>query len=1721
MPKKLERKPGPWKFEKAKVDRSPGGSGLLGGGQQPPTVLNGIRTNEALLGTPLPIIIGQQRASWKLLWYGAFKSWQASQGGSGLTKGGSSYVYSASVLGAVCMGPCINLLAVWSSNGKFAIISYSETYVISGVYTYTPANSNFFVQDFGVGFQANYQVEVNDFGSPGATTYSGTQQVPLTYTTNPSPADGEYAIVNNPSIGPFVLSSVDTNGNYQGTITGGDNDSYVGFGFDITGFSNNQNNVVAVQCIASTETSLSLAVSTIPEVNAASAVVQQVQYVFNPAQNGKTVVITYVTYRYHIDEDELDIVPSSPPYQVTVQNQNGYYGDTGVFYYPSGVALRSVSIVPTVTGTYNPNGGNYLFASGDSGQGVVITYLYNDPNYDKNDPTGKLNLTFYGGGLGQSAWPYLTDTYPSAALGYSEVCYVASAALYLGFTPVLPQMNFEVLGPYSFGNGVPDACPADAIYGLLTSPEYKYNFPVGNIDVSLLEGNSSAKAQWVTNNFFISAILDSQSALMNTISNWCEAGQVYIAWDEGLIKFIPLVDTTTVGNGLTYYPPTQPIIDLDDNDFVRKENEDPIVIDQTPWQSRWNRVSIRWAVRVNSYNQDILQIQDEAAILQYGLMSETPKSYEFICTEAAAQFAANMRLQRLSAIYTTYKFTLTANMAFLSVGDIVTITDGLLGQAGTLFGRTPCRLIRMTDDPVQGIICEAENFPWSVGTSYLYNKQAQIPSNTGDGPQEDPGDTTAVIIEIPNEAAQFNGDTLYIFGNGANVNWGGFQLWVSFDGIDYRYYNQYTTEGKIGLTTADYPLHSDPDLSNTLTVDMQQSGAVLQSVSNSAWDSFTTASALLSPGQAFQELELAASGTAVGSVGGSNTASQGPFQFTATTDLPAGIGLPWTNPNGILSNSSYASRTLTRVSGTLAAGVYLQGSIQAYFYNSASSPQGAIRFSYPISTTPGAQLGFGVFLEATAVGNSLMFNTPPSSFSGASDPNVHPIKWATIRSDGAITGFTIPYLGDKGQSYFTVLVGTFYIPVAGSYPITISHDDGLLFAISGASIVSAVDPGNPSSNIPSNPFAQTRTLVMGYSFPAYTGSGGHFPSPNPTFLGGINGQGFHPENYVINFPSPGFYQFEIDWMQLSGPQVLGVYSGATSSSPWSATTITPATASQNFSDFLVGEGAGFSVPTGSNSIIAVQVNATSYATVSNASTVPMIAASLVFNGSQLGVPINLVAGAYPTSPTNVSVGNLTSLSTWNLLPGSLTPAIVNDPSFGVQFQALISGTVGNASTLNIQNAKIIVVWETAGTVIGWTNPQNVSSNVSYATATFTSDQNLTQWLYSYNFGYSLPFGFILAGITVTVNAYTTASAAQLTTMLVSNEQRIGAPKAILISNSASDYTFGASSDDWGAAGYWNVNNLNAQGIDGFGTMMQVEGAFGDTVHVNNVRITLYGTSVTNLEFVAFETATLVGQNTYALTSIHRGILGTFPCDHPPGSVFAELNQATIIYQVPAQYIGSTIYFKLLSFNAYGYQLQNLSDVTAYAVPIQGLGPGAIDSETGALLTGTPNFEVTRMESAFAAVHGPFGIQNIPSGYALVGPVGQLSGTPQWQNVQEGAGGGVNDIYIYIPTQAGLYGPNQELYYSVPVRSIILPVGLIGTHAGCRQAPTTNVSVTLFQNNTTIGTVNFTAASTVPLITFSNAISFNGTTDSFSISAPASVDRTFAGFWVDIFASRIN
>jgi hypothetical protein len=404
----------------------------------------------------------------------------------------------------------------------------------------------------------------------------------------------------------------------------------------------------------------------------------------------------------------------------------------------------------------------------------------------------------------------------------------------LGFSAEMPNYNYECTCPGVVGGGIVDAAVDFCISDLLTNPIYGAQF-AGTLDISL---TTLARSYWAANNFFISPLLDSARTAADIVSEWCEAGNVGVYWSEGLMKFIPYGDTTQVANGYTYTPQTHPVVDLNDDDFLSDgSGGDPVTVERTPWQDAYNDVKVQFENRINNYNPDVVEERDAYAISQYGLRAEGQKDYSFIKTAPAAIFAANIRLKRLVYIRAQYHFSISAvRFSFLEPMDIVTLTDLTMG-----LNFTPVRITTIEEDD-QGVMqVTAEEFPWGTATATLFPKQPVQPYQPI-AQQTDPGNTTPYIFETTPQHMLGAQNTIFIACAGANINWGGCHIWLSFDGTNYGSNPIGKVDGshRMGVLTTTLPFHADPDTTDTLGVDMSLSAAVLQSVSLAAADNFAT-----------------------------------------------------------------------------------------------------------------------------------------------------------------------------------------------------------------------------------------------------------------------------------------------------------------------------------------------------------------------------------------------------------------------------------------------------------------------------------------------------------------------------------------------------------------------------------------------------------------------------------------------------------------------------------------------------------------------------------------------------------------------------------------------------------------------------------------------------------------------------------------------------------------
>jgi hypothetical protein len=548
-------------------------------------------------------------------------------------------------------------------------------------------------------------------------------------------------------------------------------------------------------------------------------------YTFAAADAGAVVTICYscVYSLYYFEQTQAAEIPNSSPYQISTTNWQYFWSDGGVVRVDTGAAL--------VNGTdYTESAGVYTFSSSLAGVYVYITYTYVSNNADITN-SSTLNVTFYGGTLRQAPASYMQSKYPGSAFGYTGICYVLANPMALGESATTPSYNYEVVGLNIFPGGSLDAHPCDAFRTLLYDGFLGVGFPSANVDAW-----TSCYAYWAANGYLISKCLDTQTSVADALGKIIETGNVGAVWSDGLLKLIPYGDATCVGNGYTFTPNTTPVATLTWNDLLpaspekagTSTSDDVLQVSQKAPQDCWNYVQAQWSNRLNDYNNELINEQNDAFVNDYGRRIESPQTWDWITTAAAAAWALNLRLKRQCYIRNTYRFWLPFWFSYIEPMDIVTLPTG-----------ENVRITQIEDDPGGRLAVEGEQWTYGTGNVSIYPKQG--PSSFQPTISQDlPGNTSAVIFETPAQGTLVQENAVQIAVAGNQASWGGCDIYVSTDGLAYNHLGTVTSTGRTGFLTSVLANHADPDTTDTLSVDMSVSGGVLTSATQAEADLFAT-----------------------------------------------------------------------------------------------------------------------------------------------------------------------------------------------------------------------------------------------------------------------------------------------------------------------------------------------------------------------------------------------------------------------------------------------------------------------------------------------------------------------------------------------------------------------------------------------------------------------------------------------------------------------------------------------------------------------------------------------------------------------------------------------------------------------------------------------------------------------------------------------------------------
>lgn len=450
----------------------------------------------------------------------------------------------------------------------------------------------------------------------------------------------------------------------------------------------------------------------------------------------------------------------------------------------------------------------------------------------------KLGLSLMGGTSTQTAWPYLTSKHPTQALSYANTAYVYSEKIALGSTPAMPQIDFECVGPRSGSMpGTVDVNLADVLVDFLTDPTKGMGFTTSDInfvDVAFYKTYQQAQG------LFFSPALISQEKATDIVDRWAKLSNSWMFWSGSKFRIVPLGDSAITANGVTYTPVTTVQYNLTIADFIA--NDPPVKVSRIDPADAPNRTVVQITDRALAYNSNPIEYKDQTLVDQYGLRDNTNIQADEICDAGVGVIVSDLIGQRAAYQRNTYAFSLPYKFVRLEPGDLVTLTD----PNNAALTQLPVRIKTISENDNFNLDVVAEEYfgAATTGTPSTATPQPSAPNTFNR--IADPGNVNTPTVLEPNSALTGGPAEVWIAASGGSV-WGGAQVYLSFDNVNFTAVGTIFSKARQGVLTAGLASHADPDTTNTLAVDLTQSAGTLDPVAHADADAFRTLAYLCAP----------------------------------------------------------------------------------------------------------------------------------------------------------------------------------------------------------------------------------------------------------------------------------------------------------------------------------------------------------------------------------------------------------------------------------------------------------------------------------------------------------------------------------------------------------------------------------------------------------------------------------------------------------------------------------------------------------------------------------------------------------------------------------------------------------------------------------------------------------------------------------------------------------
>lgn len=382
-------------------------------------------------------------------------------------------------------------------------------------------------------------------------------------------------------------------------------------------------------------------------------------------------------------------------------------------------------------------------------------------------PNGDLGLTLFKGTQDQQPWSYVVGKHPNKAMPYSGLAYMAGV-IDLGNGGTLPTYNLEVKGKLTeTGDGV-DVNPADYILYILSK--------IGLKDVEI-EGLDNYRKYCKEADMLISTPSDKldAKAAREVINDIAKITNAYVFWSNNKLKIVPKADRA-VGE---WQPDKKIQYSLTPDDFIPQAGGACITYSRKDSSEIYNRISVEFLNRANSYEKEIVNYQDNDDIKEFGVRQSSTVQAHYLYTKTRAVKLAEELCRKNKYERVRYTFQLDWAFCRLEPGDLVMLTDPAMG-----IEKQPAMIDSVTEGKDGIITFTAISRAKGVYDKEEYNVHENERPLIDFNPE--PGDCERPIIFQPPARMTSADNEAWIGTWGKNPNWGGCTVWVSDTNQYYR-----------------------------------------------------------------------------------------------------------------------------------------------------------------------------------------------------------------------------------------------------------------------------------------------------------------------------------------------------------------------------------------------------------------------------------------------------------------------------------------------------------------------------------------------------------------------------------------------------------------------------------------------------------------------------------------------------------------------------------------------------------------------------------------------------------------------------------------------------------------------------------------------------------------------------------------------------------------------